>query len=132
MLPKRGLPAVDADAVDAETLGRHCNILYFFFPATLLLWEGDHLNGFAVTPAASDRCAVEGWLIAPHDVHLRRRPDYWRDNFDLFWRALDEDFALAASIQRGLASGANDALHFGGSEFGADRFERAVERLLGA
>jgi phenylpropionate dioxygenase-like ring-hydroxylating dioxygenase large terminal subunit len=132
VLPKRGLADLEATALDAETLGRHCNVIHFFFPATFVLWEGDHVNAFAVTPLAPDRCKVDSWLLAPREVHQRRRPEFWQQNHELFWRALDEDFALAASIQRGLASGANDALAFGTSEFPAERFERAVERLIGA
>ena len=130
VLPKRGLTELDAASIDAESLARHCNVIYFFFPATFLLWEGDHINGTAVSPLAADRCRVDAWLIAPQPIHARRRPDYWQQNYDIFWAALDEDFALAASIQRGLASGANDALTFGTSEIGADLFERAVERVI--
>lgn len=131
VLPKRGLAGVEVAARDdIEVLGRHCNILYFFFPATMLLWQGDHLDAFTASPRAHDHCHVDAWLLAPQAVHRQRRADYWQENFDLAWRALDEDFALAASIQRGLGSGANEALQFGASEIGADLFERAVERLL--
>ena len=43
-----------------------------------------------------------------------RRPateadQHWSKNWAIFWDAIDEDFALAASMQRGLASGANPA-----------------------
>ncbi len=131
VLPKRSLRELDlASPIDVQTLGRHCNIIWFFFPATLVLWEGDHVNIAVVSPLAPDHCKVEGWLLAPEPVFAKRQPDYWQQNRDIFWRTLDEDFALAASIQRGLASGANDALHFGASEIGPDLFERAVERLI--
>lgn len=132
VLPKRGLEQVEPAALDADALGRHCNVIHFFFPCTFVLWEGDHVNAFAVTPLAPDRCRVDSWLLAPAAVYARRAPGFWQRNHDIFWRALDEDFALAASIQRGLASGANDALAFGTSEFPAELFERAVERLIGA
>jgi phenylpropionate dioxygenase-like ring-hydroxylating dioxygenase large terminal subunit len=132
VLPKRSLREVDpATPVDAQLLGRHCNVIYFFFPASLLLWQGDHLQALTLSPRAPDASHVESWLLAPPAVHAKRRDAYWQENFEIFWRAIDEDFAFAASIQRGLAGGANASLAFGTSEFPAELFERAVERLIG-
>ena len=48
----------------------------------------------------------------------------------MFWQAIDEDLALAASMQRGLASGANQALCFGENEFACAAFHDAVQRML--
>ena len=55
---------------------------------------------------------------------------HWERNWKIFWDAIDEDFALAASMQAGLASGANAALTFGTNEFACDLFERAVDDLV--
>jgi hypothetical protein len=42
-----------------------------------------------------------------------------------------EDAWVAAGAQRGLLSGANDALLFGGLEEAAARFHQTIDRALG-
>ena len=57
-----------------ELLGRHSNIIYFFFPRTFLLWEGDHVNGFSVTPTAAASCATRELDARAGGRHARRAP----------------------------------------------------------
>jgi len=71
-------------------------------------------------------------MLVPAPGHGRRSPEHWSRNWAIFWDAIDEDFALAASMQRGLASGANTALNFGTGEFACDLFERAMDELIRA
>ena len=47
-------------------------------------------------------------------------------------RTLAEDFGIGESIQSGLSSGANAALHFGRFEGALDRFDRTVDAELAA
>ena len=61
-----------------------------------------------------------------------RRPLHWRRNHDITVRTLAEDFAIGESIQGGLSSGANEELRFGRFEGALDRFNRTVEREVGA
>jgi phenylpropionate dioxygenase-like ring-hydroxylating dioxygenase large terminal subunit len=135
VLPKRTLVEAAATAEAAGTepdwalLGRHSNVIYFFFPSTFVLWEGDHANVFNVAPETVSSCATASWMIVP-DAQRARDPAHWDRNWKIFWDAIDEDFALAASMQEGLASGANAALTFGANEFACDRFERAVDALV--
>ncbi len=134
VLPKRTLAesAVDDDSVAGwEQLGRHSNVIYYFFPGTFVLWEGDHANVFNVTPETSTSCATASWMIVPGAQHALRSAAHWERNWKIFWDAIDEDFALAASMQAGLATGANAALTFGTNEFACELFERAVDELVG-
>lgn len=133
VLPKRTMAdAPDgAETTDVNRLGRHTHIIYFFFPATFLLWEGDHINLFTVSPRGTDACDVNGWMLVPQAFH-HRDAAHWQKNDFLFWETLDEDFALAASIQTGLRSGANTAFRFGANEFACALFNEALERRLGA
>ena len=55
---------------------------------------------------------------------------YWDANNAILYRATDEDFALGESIQRGLASGANDDLLFGAFEHALAHFHDEVARHL--
>lgn len=129
VLPKRSMvDAADAE-VDFDLLGRHANIIYFLFPCTFLLWEGDHVDGFSVSPTGPGTSDVRGFMLVP-ERFAAKPAAHWAENDRIFWRALDEDFALAASIQSGLASGANDALSYGTSEFACAVFRRSVERRL--
>jgi phenylpropionate dioxygenase-like ring-hydroxylating dioxygenase large terminal subunit len=130
VLPKQSLAGAGGEP-GWELLGRHSNIIHFFFPSTFLLWEGDHVNGFCVSPKTPSTCDTASWMLVPAAVHARRAAAHWSRNWTLFWDAIDEDFALAASMQRGLGSGANEALHFGASEFACDLFERAIDALVG-
>ena len=130
VLPKRSLVETSAEAASWELLGRHSNIIYFFFPSTFLLWEGDHVNGFSVTPESPDSCACASWMLVPAAGHAKRAAEHWSRNWTIFWDAIDEDFALAASMQRGLASGANQALNFGRNEFACELFEHELELLI--
>jgi len=134
VLAKRSIVQAEAEAPGAaptwERLGRHCNIIYFFFPATFLLWEGDHVNGFSVTPDTLATSACASWMLVPGADHGRRAAEHWSRNWKIFWDAIDEDFALAASMQRGLASGANRSLRFGRNEFACELFERALDELI--
>lgn len=130
VLPKRSLADLTHAPETLAGLARHVNVIYYLFPSTLLLWEGDHINGFGVTPLSPARSAVTGWLLAPARFAAKRPPDYWQRNFEMFWAAIDEDFALAASMQAGLASGASQALVFGRNEFACQRFHQDVEQRL--
>lgn len=56
--------------------------------------------------------------------------NYWRKNVESFWSALDEDFALGVSVQSTLASGANQALRFGATEWRSAKFHRDVEAAI--
>lgn len=131
VLPKRSFGELSAPPDTLEGYAKTINTIYFLFPSTLLLWEGDHINAFAISPTDTASTQVDGWLIAPRQYTGTRSDGYWQRNFDMFWKAIDEDFALAASMQRGLGSGANEALCFGENEFACAAFHSSVERLLG-
>ena len=131
VLPKRSLEGDAPEAAAAwNQLGRHSNIIYFFFPSTYLLWEGDHANVFNLTPLAPAATLTASWMLVPPAFAAARPAAHWARNWQIYWDAIDEDFALAASMQRGLGSGANTELRFGSNEFACDLFERAVEARL--
>lgn len=129
VLPKRSMAGVDDAQASAALLGRHSHVIYYLFPCTLLLWEGDHINIFGISPTGTATSEVNGWLLVPPE-HAHRDPAHWALNHELFWKTLDEDFALAASIQGGLESGANVHLNFGTGEFACEAFNQSLDRHL--
>lgn len=129
-LPKRSIESLRGLPAGQWQCGPHANIIYFFFPSTLVLHEGDHANVFTVLPTATERSRVLGCTLVPQLPTTEKSVNYWRRNVESFWNALDEDFALGASVQSTLASGAQQALHFGATECCSSRFHRDVEAAL--
>jgi len=130
-LPKRSIETLRDVPMDQWQVGPHSNIIYFFFPATFILHEGDHANVFTVLPEAPDRSRVIATTLIPEMPKTEKSINYWRKNIESFWGALDEDFALGVSAQSTLASGANKALYFGATEWCSAKFHRDVEDAIG-
>lgn len=129
-LPKRSITTLTDQPRDTWRAGPHSNIIYFFFPATFILHEGDHANAFTVLPGTVATSHVLGTTLIPEMPNTEKSVSYWRRNVDSFWGALDEDFALGVSAQSTFASGANPELQFGATECRAAKFHADVEALL--
>lgn len=129
-LPKRSIETLRDQAPGEWQLGPHANIIYFFFPATLILHEGDHANAFTVLPEAVDQSRVLAATLIPEMPTTEKSINYWKKNIESFWGALDEDFALGVSAQSTFASGANRVLHFGATEWCAAKFHEDVEGVI--
>lgn len=129
-LPKRSIETLRDQPKQAWQVGPHSNIIYYFFPATFFLHEGDHANLFTVLPETIDRSRVFGTTLIPEMPKTEKSTNYWRKNVESFWSALDEDFALGVSAQSTLASGANRALHLSATEWCSAKFHADVEAAL--
>jgi phenylpropionate dioxygenase-like ring-hydroxylating dioxygenase large terminal subunit len=129
-LPKRSIATLRELPPAQWQVGPHANIIYFFFPGTFVLHQGDHCNVITVWPEAIDRCRVVSCTLVPEAPATEKAASYWRKNVASFWDALDEDFALGVSVQSTLASGANTHLVLGATECCAAKFHADVEALL--
>jgi len=129
-LPKRSIEGLRAQPRHEWRVGPHSNIIYYFFPATFILHEGDHANAFTVLPESPGRSRVIASTLIPELPKTEKSINYWRKNVASFWGALDEDFALGVSAQSTLASGAQSALYFGATEFCSAKFHADVEAAL--
>jgi phenylpropionate dioxygenase-like ring-hydroxylating dioxygenase large terminal subunit len=126
-LPKRSIEGLREQPSHTWQVGPHSNIIYFFFPATFILHEGDHANAFTVLPEAPGRSRVIASTLIPELPKTEKSENYWRKNVASFWGALDEDFALGVSAQSTLASGAQSSLYFGATEWCSAKFHADVE-----
>jgi phenylpropionate dioxygenase-like ring-hydroxylating dioxygenase large terminal subunit len=118
-----------ADGFDPRGYG---NLIYFFFPATLILVQPDHAQVIVVDPIAPGRTALHEVALIPAPPATAKATAHWDANVELFRRALAEDYELAESIQAGLASGANTVLRFAAFEHAAAAFHAALEAALGS
>ena len=123
---------------DNRSLRRAANLVYSVFPSAQLLVQEDHIVWIQALPLAPDRTRVRLATLVPAEVDPNdpgadaEAARHWRKNHEITARTLAEDFAIGESIQRGLSSGANDALRFGRFEGALDRFNRVVEEELAA
>jgi choline monooxygenase len=131
-LPKRSIESLRGTPSQEWRVGPHSNIIYFFFPATFILHEGDHANAFTVLPESPGRSRVIASTLIPELPKTEKSQNHWRKNVASFWGALDEDFALGVSAQSTLASGAQSSLYFGATEWCSARFHADVEAALRA
>ena len=132
VIPRRSFVAAAAGIADptVEQLGRHASLMFFFFPSSFVLWNGNHASVFVMRPEAIDRTVTDSFLLVTPE-HLAAWPDaHWSANWERLWSPLGEDYAQNESAQRGMASGANAALTFGTQEFAAAAFARALDRCL--
>ena len=121
-----------APALDGFDARRWGNIIYFFFPNVLILVQPDHAQVSWLEPLDAQRTRVHELTLIPQAPASDKARAHWDANVRIYRQALGEDYALAESIQAGLASGANAALRFGTFEFAAARFHAQLDAALGA
>ncbi|MNS61955.1 Benzene 1,2-dioxygenase subunit alpha [compost metagenome] len=111
---------------------RYGNLTYFFFPNTTILVQPDHAQLSMLEPLGATRTRVHELTLIPEAPASEKATAHWDANVALYRRTLAEDYALAESIQAGLASGANDALSFGTFEYSAPRFHAQLAQQVAA
>lgn len=106
----------------------HTNLLYTLFPTTSLLVQQDHVVWIQSEPVNAQTTRLRLATLAPGDSS--KPDDYWQKNHEFTLTTLNEDFAIAESIQDGVQSGANSQFHFGRFEGALGRFNKTIESLL--
>lgn len=130
-LVKSKFPA-DQPEADGFDPRRYGNLTYFFFPNTTILVQPDHAQLSSLEPLGATRTRVHELTLIPEAPASEKATAHWEANVALYRRTLAEDYALAESIQAGLASGANEALSFGTFEYSAPRFHSQLRQQLAA
>ena len=102
-------------------------MLFHLFPNTLVLVEPDHAAVLHLWPDGPDRTVLSSYLLVPEPPLTDQARAHWDASGELLHGAVDEDFAMGESIQRGLASGANHELVFGAFEHALAHFHRQIE-----
>ena len=128
-LIKSRFPKEQPEANDFDPR-KYGNLTYYFFPNTIVLVQPDHGQLSYVEPLSASRTRVHELTLIPTEPTTEKAAAYWNANVDLYRRTLAEDYALAESIQAGLASGANEHLSFGTFAYSAPRFHAQLRQQL--
>jgi phenylpropionate dioxygenase-like ring-hydroxylating dioxygenase large terminal subunit len=131
LLPKRSIRALRGSDPAGWSLRQHGNVIYFFFPNTMILVEPDHAMVMSVFPEGIDGYLVRGGMLVPEEPATEKAREYWRKNYEMFWNALDEDFRMVEAVQQGIGAGLMPHLHFARFEQTADWFHQEVEKAIG-
>lgn len=113
--------------IDVREVG---NLLYYFFPSTMILVQPDHAQVTRIEPMAPGLTLVHDFALIPEAPATESARTHWDRNVALYRDTLGEDYALMESIHAGLGSGANTALRFGRYEFALARFNEQLDAEL--
>jgi len=122
VLPKRTI----REAGPHGSLRHHANILYHLFPNTLVLVEPDHAAVVHMWPRGPAETLLTAYTLIPEPAATDKARTHWDANNAILYSAIEEDFAMGESIQRGLAAGANEDVVFGAFEHALAHFHRQV------
>lgn len=105
-------------------------IFYLLFPNTILVFHPDWITHMTVWPVDVNRCRVEHSMLVPEKPTDEKTLAHLEKSFrfidgEVFQK---EDYVIAESIQRGMASGANTVLQLGRLEQPIRYFHDALDR----
>ena len=132
VFPKKTIVSLADQDQTTWRLREHANILYVLYPNTLVLVQPDHSAVLHIWPMEVDRTLVQTYGVVPGPVHSDSARRHWDANTEFLHEVTTEDFALGATIQANLGSGANEALTFGAFEHALTLFHQQVQHDLEA
>lgn len=121
----RGVPVADRRIDGAVTS------VYHLFPNVIVARLTHHTNMVVLDPISTDRTNMVIYELTNRGSGGDARADAGRDS-DFVTKGAIEDRDIACAVQRGLASGANEALEFGRFEGAITHFHRQFHELLEA
>ncbi len=129
VLPRRSLAELASEPPETWDVVPHSALVYVLFPSTVFVMQIDHIETWRVAPDPVD----PGRSICDLDFYIPDAPlteaaaRHWERNWQLtIDTVIDEDFAAMAGVQRGLASGAIDAMRIGANEPALGLFHAAL------
>jgi len=113
-------------------LRKHATFSYTVFPGSVLVFQPDYPAIISVFPQSPERTIFVHSMMVPQPPATEKE----RDHFERSFRLIDEgvfaaeDVFVAVGAQKGIHSGANEHLVFGGLEAAAIHFHELIEEEL--
>src|SRR5262249_7557822 len=103
-------------------------LVHLVFPNSILIYHPDYISHLGLFPAAADETLFVHTMLIPEAPADDKAAAHWQRSFELIDAGVfdKEDLVVCESIQRGLASGANDAMIVGRLEQNLQRFHSTV------
>jgi phenylpropionate dioxygenase-like ring-hydroxylating dioxygenase large terminal subunit len=124
--------AVDAVIEAPEDLRRVSTFSYTTFPNSVIVFQPDYTSLICLFPESEDSTIFVHTMLTPHQPANDEERDHFQRSFQLIDEGVfaAEDLFVAAGAQKGMSSGTNDYLIFGGLEEAAARFHQLIEKRL--
>ena len=113
-------------------LRHHCSFSYTVFPNAVIIFHPEYTSILSLFPSSPQQTVFAHTMLTPRLPESEQQRDHFRRSFELIDQGVfqAEDIFVSVGAQRGLNSGANEALLFGGLEEAAIRFHEIIEREL--
>jgi len=110
----------------------HATLVHFVFPNSIFVYHPDYISHLGMYPDAADETLFVHTMLIPETPTDEKAAEHWRRSFELIDTNVfnSEDLVVCEQIQRGLQSGANEALIVGGLEQNLRRFHSSIEAAL--
>jgi phenylpropionate dioxygenase-like ring-hydroxylating dioxygenase large terminal subunit len=128
IFPKRSIRELAGRPESEWKLRAHANVLFHLFPNTLVLVEPDHAAVLHLWPKGPAQTLLTSYTLVPEAPMTEKARAYWDKNNAILYGAVDEDFAMGESIQRGVHAGAYVDYAFGSYEHALAYFHAQVVR----
>jgi Rieske 2Fe-2S family protein len=126
----------DAVGLPTEELGlrHHVTFSYTVFPNAILIFHPDYTSIISLFPQSPDRTVFAHTMLTPQPPASQEERDHFHRSFELIDQGVfqAEDIFVSEGAQKGMRSGANSDLLFGGLEESAVWFHEIIERELAA
>ncbi|MFT4518335.1 MAG: Rieske 2Fe-2S family protein [Halioglobus sp.] len=121
-----GLPAEELD------LRHYATFSYTVFPNAVLIFHPDYTSIISLFPLSADQTVFAHTMLTPKPAQSEEELDHFSRSFDLIDQGVfqAEDIFVSEGAQKGMRSGANSNLLFGGLEEAAIRFHDILDREL--
>jgi len=113
-------------------LRRHATFAYTVFPNTILIFHPDYTSVISLFPVNPDETVFSHSMLTPQPPASAKERAHFERSFELIDQGVfqSEDIFVSEGAQRGMRSGANEALLFGGLEASAVQFHQTIAREL--
>lgn len=135
VLPKVTLAGLRDEPRDAWQIRPHTHLVYALYPNATVLLQAEHFDLILMTPLNPSQTHVQIMTLVPDpgpDGFSEKARGYWEANHAFTRKTLDEDFSLAADIQRGIHTGANQSFRFATFEGALTAWHRRIDVRLDA